>query len=180
MSRRFHGFYSAAWNAVFPRRKGEGKSTATGLRSLALSLFAALLLPLAALAITPDEQLDDPALEARARAISKTLRCIICQSQSIDESNVSLAQDLRRLVRERLVAGDTDEAVYDRVVQSYGDYVLLKPPVRGRTMLLWAGPALFLLFGGGLAAVVVRQAMRTPVPEDETDAEPQSGPEARA
>ncbi len=146
---------------------------------MALALVAFLLLPLAAAAITPDEQLDDPAMEARARAISKELRCIICQSQSIDESNVSLARDLRVLVRERLVEGDTNAEVLDYVHQRYGDYVLLKPPVKGRTILLWAGPLLFLAFGGLLAAFVVRQAARTPVEDDDLEV-PDSLPESRA
>jgi cytochrome c-type biogenesis protein CcmH len=146
------------------------------------ALFAALLavlsLGMAAQAITPDEQLDDPALEARARALSKELRCIICQSQSIDESNVSLARDLRVLVRERLVAGDTDAEVLDYIQVRYGDYVLLKPPVKARTVLLWVGPILFLAVGGLLAAVVVRQATRTPI-EDDVET-PDTIPESRA
>jgi cytochrome c-type biogenesis protein CcmH len=148
------------------------------MKRLVSAVLAAFALSVAAAAITPDEQLDDPALEARARAISKELRCIICQSQSIDESNVSLARDLRVLVRERLVAGDTDQEVLDYIHQRYGDYVLLKPPVKGRTILLWVGPILFLVLGGALAAFVVRQASRTPV-EDDLDA-PDSLPESRA
>jgi cytochrome c-type biogenesis protein CcmH len=135
---------------------------------LLTSLLAALALASAALAIDPDEQLEDPALEARAREISKQLRCIICQSQSIDESNVSLAQDLRVLVRERVVAGDTDTEVVDYVVARYGDYVRLSPAKSGRTLLLWAAPLLFLVLGGGVVAIVVRQAGRAATDEDDT------------
>jgi cytochrome c-type biogenesis protein CcmH len=131
------------------------------------SLLAALVLSAAAFAISPDEQLEDPALEARARAISKTLRCIICQSESIDESNASLAKDLRVLVRERLVAGDTDKEVVDYIVDRYGDYVRLSPAVGGRTLLLWGAPIVFLILGAGLVFVVVRQAQRAPLDEED-------------
>jgi len=125
---------------------------------LITGLFALIGVLAVALAIDPDEQLSDPALEARARAVSKTLRCVVCQSQSIDESNAPLAKDLRIIVRERIAAGDTNEQVIAYVVERYGDYVLLAPPVRGRTLLLWAAPLLFLLVGGALAVVVIRQA----------------------
>lgn len=143
--------------------------TRHGFRTIVFAVLAALALGVAAPAITPDEQLEDPVLESRARALSKELRCIICQSQSIDESNVGLARDLRVLVRERLVEGDTDAEVLDYVQQRYGDYVLLKPPVRGRTILLWVGPILFLAAGGLFAAFVVRQAAKAPI-EDDLDA----------
>ena len=96
----------------------------------------------------PHEQLKDPALEARARAISKELRCVVCQNQTIDESDAALAADLRMIVRERLVAGDSDEEVKAWIVARYGDYVLMRPPFRGETVLLWLGPALVLLLGG--------------------------------
>lgn len=95
-------------------------------------------------AVQPDEVLDDPALEQRARAISAGLRCLVCQNESIDESHASLARDLRLLVRERLVAGDTDSEVLDFVVERYGEFVLLKPTTGGLNWLLWAsGPLLF-------------------------------------
>jgi len=119
---------------------------------------AAMALSSPVLAVDPDEQLADPVLEARARAVSKTLRCVVCQSQSIDDSNASLAKDLRIIVRERIAAGDTNAQVTAYVVERYGDYVLLAPPLRGRTLLLWAAPLLFLLVGGGVAVVVIRQA----------------------
>ncbi|MBT7941838.1 MAG: cytochrome c-type biogenesis protein CcmH, partial [Alphaproteobacteria bacterium] len=92
-------------------------------------------------AVNPDEILSDPVLETRAREISKGLRCLVCQNQSIDDSDAGLAQDLRILVRERLVAGDSDDAVIDFVVARYGDFVLLKPPFMLSTLALWLGPA---------------------------------------
>ena len=99
-----------------------------------------------ALAVQPDEMLDDPALEARARDISAGLRCLVCQNESIDESNASLARDLRLLVRERIMAGDTNEEGVDFIVDRYGEFVLLKPTTGGWNWLLWAsGPGLFLL-----------------------------------
>lgn len=116
-------------------------------------VFLLMLLAGPALAVLPSEQLADPALEARARALSLELRCQVCQNQSIDDSNAPLAADLRRLVRERLVAGDSDAAVLDYVVRRYGDYVLLRPPVREDTALLWFGP-LAILIAGGIGAVV--------------------------
>ncbi len=105
-----------------------------------------------ALAVKPDEILADAALEARAREISKGLRCLVCQNQSIDDSDAGLARDLRILVRQRLTAGDSDEAVFRFVVDRYGDFVLLKPPMKPVTYLLWFGPLLILL--GAVAALV--------------------------
>ncbi len=96
-------------------------------------------------AVEPDEMLADPALEARARAISKGLRCLVCQNQSIDDSNAELARDLRVLVRERLLAGDSDEEVIRFAVERYGDFVLLKPPFKPVTYALWFGPFLILI-----------------------------------
>jgi len=114
---------------------------------LSIALSAALWLALAApaLGVEPDEVLADPALEARARAISRELRCLVCQNQSIDDSEADLARDLRRLVRERLVAGDSDEQVRDYLVARYGDFLLLDPPVKAKTWALWFGPAAVLL-----------------------------------
>ena len=96
-------------------------------------------------AVEPDEILPDARLEARARALSTELRCLVCQNQSIDDSNAPLARDLRLLVRERLKAGDSDEAVMKFVVARYGEFVLLRPPCRRRTLLLWLGPPAMLL-----------------------------------
>ena len=117
-------------------------------------LFAALiaLLPVHAQAVEPDEKLVDPALEARAREISKELRCVVCQNQDIDSSNAGVARDLRLLVRERLTAGDSDNAVIDFIRARYGDYVLLKPPLNQKTVVLWLTPiflvAAAVIFGG--------------------------------
>ncbi len=113
-------------------------------------------------AVQPDEVLEDPVLEQRARELSKGLRCLVCRNESIDESNASLARDLRLLVRERLVAGDTDAEAVDFIVDRYGEYVLLRPQVTGANWLLWAaGPLMLLLAGGGgLLYLRRRQAAR--------------------
>lgn len=112
-------------------------------------LFAiALLVSAPAFAVEPDEVLADPALEARAREISRDLRCLVCQNESIDDSNADLARDLRLLVRERLVAGDSDDEVMAYIAARYGDFVLLDPPVKPKTWVLWFGPGLLLLVAG--------------------------------
>jgi len=115
-----------------------------------------------AFAVLPDEMLDDPALEARARAISQDLRCVVCQNQSIDDSDAPLARDLRIVVREQLRMGRSDAETMDYVVQRYGSFVLLKPPVTGATSLLWAGPFLVLLLGGGGLLLWRRRAAGPP------------------
>lgn len=104
-------------------------------------------------AVQPDEVLQDPALEARARALSQELRCLVCQNQSIDDSDAPLARDLRILLRERLKGGDSDRQVMDFLVARYGEFVLLRPPLAWHTALLWLGPP-SLLIGGGLALFV--------------------------
>ena len=129
------------------------------MRAFLLLLCAFFALPVHA--VEPDEVLDDPALEQRAIEISRNLRCVVCQSQSIDESNAPLAKDMRIIVRERLVAGETDDEVYAFLVQRYGDYVLLKPPVQENTVLLWVAPALILIgaaAGAGFFLVRMKQA----------------------
>ena len=129
------------------------------MRAFLLLLCAFFALPVHA--VEPDEVLDDPALEQRAIEISRNLRCVVCQSQSIDESNAPLAKDMRIIVRERLVAGETDDEVYAFLVQRYGDYVLLKPPVQENTVLLWVAPALILIVaaaGAGFFLVRMKQA----------------------
>ncbi len=115
-------------------------------------LFSAVAGISSAWALRPGEALADPVLEARARAISKELRCLVCQNESIDDSEADLAHDLRVLVRERLVAGDSDEQVKQYLVARYGTYVLLKPPFDWETVLLWTGP-LLLISGGVYLAI---------------------------
>ncbi len=107
-------------------------------------------------ATSPGEMLQDHALETRARTLGKELRCLVCQNQSIDDSDADLAKDLRHLVRERLVAGDSDEQVLTFITQRYGDFVLLKPPVEPSTWLLWFGPAVVLVIGGVLLLAFFR------------------------
>ena len=132
---------------------------------LALLLSAPLVGPAvpSAWAVEPDEILDDPVLEARAREISLGVRCLVCQNESIDSSNADLAKDLRILVRERLVAGDGDDEVRAFLVARYGDFVLLEPPVRPGTYLLWFGPAAMLLLGLGGVVLYFRRRQATPV-----------------
>ncbi|HWU62454.1 MAG TPA: cytochrome c-type biogenesis protein [Ensifer sp.] len=116
------------------------------IRRLAFALFL-LLSALPAHAVNPDEVLADPKLEARAREISSHLRCLVCQNQSIDDSNAELARDLRLLVRERLKSGATDQQVYDYLVSRYGEFVLLKPRLSEHTLLLWGAPAVLAIIG---------------------------------
>ncbi|RWN59586.1 cytochrome c-type biogenesis protein [Mesorhizobium sp.] len=132
----------------------------TSLASLILLLT--LLFAGAALAVKPDEVLADPALEARARTLSEELRCMVCQNQSIDESDAELARDLRVLVRQRLVAGDTDRQVIDYIVSRYGEFVLLKPRFSLRNALLWGTPVLLLLAGGIFIVLTARSRRSTP------------------
>ena len=108
-------------------------------------------------AVRPDEMMRDPALEARARDISRGLRCLVCRNQSIDDSDAGLARDLRLVVRERIAAGDSDGQVIAYVRARFGDFVLLRPPFSSGTLLLWAGPLLILLLGGWIAARFYRR-----------------------
>lgn len=140
-------------------------------------LFVALaLLSLStAHAVEPDEMLKDPALEARARALTLELRCVVCQNQSVDDSDAPLAKDIRVLVRERIKAGDSDEEVRDFIVARYGKFVLLRPPLDGETIVLWFGPVVLLLGGLALAFFYVRRlgkgaAAASPLTADEEDA----------
>ncbi len=137
--------------------------------SLALAVLAAAGGP--APAVQPDEMLDDPQLEARAREISSGLRCLVCRNESIDESNAELARDLRLLVRERLLAGDSNEEVVSYLVDRYGEYVLLKPTLKGSNILLWiAGP--LMLVGAlaiGFAYVRRREGRGEPAPLSEQE-----------
>ncbi|TAU73087.1 cytochrome c-type biogenesis protein CcmH (plasmid) [Rhizobium leguminosarum] len=131
------------------------------MRRLLLA-FALLLMAAPAFAVNPDEVLADPALEARARALSAELRCMVCQNQSIDDSNADLAKDLRLLVRERITDGDSDEAVLNYIVSRYGEFVLLKPRVSMKTVLLWGAPVLLVLAGGLSLLVFARKRAGKP------------------
>jgi cytochrome c-type biogenesis protein CcmH len=138
------------------------------------ALLAALSAPLSAFALEPSEKLTDPALEARARSISGELRCLVCQNQSIDDSDAPLAKDLRTLVREQIKAGATDQQVRNFVVSRYGDFVLLRPPFKPETLLLWLAPLLALLGGGAAiwtAARKRRGAVAAPAALSETERE---------
>ena len=118
------------------------------MRILLKSLLTVFFLTTEALALEPGEILKDPALEARARSISKNLRCLVCQNQSIDDSDAPLAKDLRLLVRNQIVSGKTDEKIISDIVARYGDFVLLNPPINQKTIILWLSPILILLAGG--------------------------------
>lgn len=138
------------------------------MRSVILALVLALLAA-PAFAVEPGEMLKDPALEARARELSKEVRCLVCQNQSIDDSNAGLAKDLRVILRERLLAGDSDGEIKTFLVDRYGDFVLLKPPVKAETLLLWYGPFGVGILGAiGVAVFLLRRpaggAAEVPVP----------------
>jgi len=133
------------------------------MRALLLAVLLAFSTPVLstpALAVQPDEVLPDPAMEARARELSKELRCLVCQNQSIDDSNAPLARDLRVLVRQRLTAGDDNKGVLDYITARYGDYVLLRPPFKASTYVLWIGPFVVLLLGAAGAALFLRGRKR--------------------
>jgi cytochrome c-type biogenesis protein CcmH/NrfF len=127
---------------------------------LAYVVVATLTLAAPAFAVVPGEMLADPALEARARALSAELRCMVCQNQSIDDSDAELAHDLRVLVRERIAAGDSDREVIDYIVSRYGEFVLLKPRFGLRNLALWGAPVLLLLAGGTVAFFAARSRKR--------------------
>jgi cytochrome c-type biogenesis protein CcmH len=129
-----------------------------------IAAFALLVLSGPAWAVGANEELPDPAAEARARALFQELRCMVCQNQSIDDSDAPLAKDLRMLVRERINAGDDAGAIKDFLVARYGNFVLLRPPISGETVLLWGAPALVLILGAGASALAFRRR-RAAVPE---------------
>ena len=129
------------------------------MRRLVATLMLLMALAAPALAVQPDEMLKDPVLEARARHLSEGLRCLVCQNESIDDSNAPLARDLRLLIRERLKAGDSDNQVIDYLVARYGEFVLLKPRFEARTLILWLGP--FAIFLVGIAIVWSRRSRPT-------------------
>jgi cytochrome c-type biogenesis protein CcmH len=133
-----------------------------------LILLAVLLCPTPPYAaVQPNEMLSNPALEARARVLSQQLRCMVCQNESIDDSDAPLAHDLRVLVRERLQAGDSDAQIFDFLVARYGEFVLLKPRLSWRTAALWGLPPVLLLVGIGLLVIAAKR--RRPVPEPPAD-----------
>ena len=135
------------------------------------AIFALALLASPAFAVQPDEVLPDPVLEARAREISKNLRCPVCQGETIDDSSAPISRDLRLVVRERLVAGDSDAAVVDYVVARYGEFVLFNPRADGSGLVLWlAGPAM-LLAGLGIAYATTRKRATAPEAEALTEAD---------
>lgn len=129
------------------------------MRGVFLAVMLAAALPVAGPvhAVQPDEILDDPALEARARDLSKGLRCLVCRNENIDDSDAQLAADLRVLLRERLVAGDSDEEAVAFLVDRYGEYVLLNPPATGANILLWVAGPVMLLAGVGIAFATFRR-----------------------
>jgi cytochrome c-type biogenesis protein CcmH len=139
----------------------------TAMRSSRAALLACLfwLSPLAARAVQPDEIMANQRLEARARALSVQLRCMVCQNESIDESSADLARDLRLLVRERLEAGDSDDQIRSFLVHRYGDFILLKPPFKPETWLLWSAPFLILL-AGGIFIIVSRRRQADAMAKD--------------
>jgi cytochrome c-type biogenesis protein CcmH len=144
------------------------------LRSLAVTCLLVLAgLGGVAHAVEPDEVLSDPSLETRARALSAELRCLVCQNQSIDDSNAPLARDLRLLVRERLKTGESDSQIMDYIVARYGEFVLLRPRFSGTTIVLWLSPLVILVLGLWLARGVmqVRPGTESTVPELSADDE---------
>lgn len=148
------------------------------IRSLFAALIVMALMCASALAVLPDEILDDPALESRARVISAELRCLVCQNQSIDDSDAELARDLRLLVRERLLEGDSNAEVFDYVVARYGEFVLLKPAISAQNLFLWIAAPVVLLIGlallltvGWRRASLSAQRVEKDVPSELTDDE---------
>ncbi len=142
------------------------------MRRLAMILLLTWAALGSAYAVTPDEMLKDPSQEARARSLSAGLRCMVCQNQSIDDSDADLAHDIRVLLRERIAAGDSDDAVIKFLVARYGDFILLKPPVNAETILLWAVPFATLILGGvGILAASRRRRASVVPPAALTEVE---------
>ena len=131
-------------------------------------LIICVLILTPALALNPQEVLDDPLKESRARVISKSLRCVVCQNQSIDDSDALLARDMRTLVRERLKAGDSNKEVIDYIVYRYGDFVLLKPPLKRTTVVLWMGPLVFILLASLAFYIVLKRENKVSSHRDRT------------
>ena len=130
-----------------------------------LILSIIISLPLNVVAVEPSEILQNPQLETRARSLSQNIRCLVCQNQSIDDSNASLAKDLRNIVREQLVSGASDDEIYNFLIERYGDFVLLRPPVKATTYILWYGP-LFIFFAGLVLSALFLIRRKRILPEE--------------
>ena len=130
-----------------------------------LILSIIISLPLNVVAVEPSEILPNPQLETRARSLSQNIRCLVCQNQSIDDSNASLAKDLRKIVREQLVSGASDDEIYNFLIERYGDFVLLRPPVKATTYILWYGP-LFIFFAGLVLSALFLIRRKRILPEE--------------
>lgn len=130
-----------------------------------LILSMIISLPLNVVAVEPSEILQNPQLETRARSLSQNIRCLVCQNQSIDDSNASLAKDLRKIVREQLVSGASDDEIYNFLIERYGDFVLLRPPVKATTYILWYGP-LFIFFAGLVLSALFLIRRKRILPEE--------------
>ena len=130
-----------------------------------LILSIIISLPLNVVAVEPSEILQNPQLETRARSLSQNIRCLVCQNQSIDDSNASLAKDLRKIVREQLVSGASDDEIYNFLIDRYGDFVLLRPPVKATTYILWYGP-LFIFFAGLVLSALFLIRRKRILPEE--------------
>ena len=143
----------------------------SAMRRLIFPLLALLVLALPAHAVQPDEVLKDPAQEARARDLSRELRCMVCQNQSIDDSDAPLAKDLRILVRERIEAGDSNQQVLDYLVARYGEFVLMRPTWHGANAILWIAPFGVLVVGGLAMIVYARRRARRVVPSSKLSAD---------
>ena len=138
------------------------------MRTIAVFL-SSLLLGTAAMAIDVEEKFDDPELQARYEKIIDEVRCLQCQNQTIKDSNADLATDLRRVIRELIADGKSDDEIYDFLVARYGDFALYRPRAEGRTLILWIAPGIFLLIGGFALLRVVRRRMALPIDGDEQD-----------
>jgi len=145
------------------------------MKHFIFTLIALVMLSVSVGAVEPDEILKDAALEARARIISKDVRCVVCQNQSIDDSDSGIARKMRILVRDRITKGDTNQQVLDYLVSRYGDFVLLKPPVKAKTAALWFGPAIMLLLG--LVGIIFYYRRRAKETAETTGAAPLSADE---
>jgi cytochrome c-type biogenesis protein CcmH len=138
-------------------------------RRVLVAFFLCLSFAPGALAVEPDEQLGDPGLEGRARAITRELRCVVCQNQSVDDSDAPLAHDIRVLVREQIKNGDTDDQVRAYLVARYGNFVLLRPPLQGDTIVLWFAPVLFFALGFLLLGRYLQRAPSYAAPLSDTE-----------